>query len=214
LTDLACVTRAIDTNTRFTRLARGAFRTAGDGFFAENTQCTTTGIGLITLGILGARFARRCPTQRLIVTRHARKAIRFARYVLVKTGQTFLAFVLPRNFLIPTGRALEALLVFGKFPRGTGTAKGKTNLSTGKLTNGARHAVVVSVVFVSGGVFGKPIVLANGACLTRIRHRGQSVFGGANSSGGADVARQSVVVVPPTTVARDAILQVAVLFST
>jgi len=133
---------------------------------------------------------------------------------LVKTGQTFLAFVLPRNFLIPTGRALEALLVFGKFPRGTGTAKGKTNLSTGKLTNGARHAVVVSVVFVSGGVFGKPIVLSNGACLTRIRHRGQSVFGGANFSGGADVARQRVVVVPPTTVARDAILQVAVLFST
>jgi hypothetical protein len=98
------------------------------------------------------------------------------------------------------------LLVFGKFPRGTGTAKGNAGFSIGQLTNGARHAVVVFVVFVSGVVFGKPIVLANGACLARIRHRGRSVLRGANSSGGADVARQRVVVVPSTTVAGDAIL--------
>ena len=62
-------------------------------------------------------------------------------------------------------------------------------------------------MFVSGDVFGKAIVLANGACLARIRHRGQSVLSGANSSGGADVARQRVVVVPTTTVAGNAMLK-------
>jgi len=82
-----------------------------------------------------------------------------------------------------------------------------TALSTGKLPNGARHAIVVCVVFVSGDVFGKAIVLANGACLARIRHRGQSVLSGANSSGGADVARPSVGVVPTTTVAGNAMLK-------
>jgi hypothetical protein len=130
--------------------------------------------------------------------------------VLIKPGQTCVACGFPRNFLLPTGRALDALLVFGKFSRGTRTAKRNTDLSTGKLTDGARHAVDVFVVFVLGDVFGKPIVLANGACLARIRHRGRSVFGGANSSGGADVARQRVVVVPSTTVAGKAILQIAV----
>ena len=211
-TGRAVVTRAIDTNARFTRFARGAFCTAGDGFCACNTQSTTTGIGLFTLGILRACCARRGPNQRLVVTRHARKAIRFAGCVLIKTGQTCLAFVLCRNFLFPTGWALYALLVFGEFPRGTGTAKRKTALSTGKLADGTRHAVVVFVVFVPGDVFGKPIVFANGARLARIRHRGQSILSGANSSGGADLARQRVVVVPPTTVAGNAILQVAVLF--
>jgi hypothetical protein len=122
-TGRAVVTRTIDANARFTRFAHGAFCTAGDGFCAYNTQGTTTGIGLFTLGILRARFARGCPNQRLVVTRHARKAIRFAGCVLIKTGQTFLAFVLCRNFLSPTGWALYALLVFGEFPRGTGTAK-------------------------------------------------------------------------------------------
>ena len=123
LTGLACVTRAIDANARFTRLAHRAFRTAREGFFAQNTRCTTTGIGLFTLGILRARFARRCPTQLLIVTRHTGKAIRFARGVLIKTGQTCMACVFPRNFLLPPDRALGALLVFGKFPCGTGAAK-------------------------------------------------------------------------------------------
>ena len=104
------------------------------------------------------------------------------------------------------------MLVFGEFPRGTGTAKRKTALPTGKLTDGARHAVVVLVVFVPGDVFGKPIVFANGARLARIRHRGRSIFCGANSSGGADLARQRVVVVPPTTVAGNAQFQFAVLF--
>ena len=111
-------------------------------------------------------------------------------------------------------RAVDALLVSGKFSRGTGTAKRKTALTTGKLTDGTRHAVVVFVVFVPGDVFGKPIVFANGARLARIRHRGQSILSGANSSGGADLARQRVVVVPPTTVAGNAVLQVAVLFGT
>jgi len=205
-TGRAVVTRAIDTNARFTRFARGAFRTAGGGFFPKTTRYTTTGIGLFTLRILRARFARRCPNQLLIVTRHARKTIRFARSVLIKTGQTCITCVFPRNFLLPPDRALGALLVFGKFPCGTGAAKRNTGFPIGYLPNGTRHAVVVFVVFVLGDVFGKPIVLANGACLARIRHRGRSVLRGANSSGGADVARQRVVVVPSTTVAGDAIL--------
>jgi len=115
--------------------------------------------------------------------------------------------------LILPSRALDALLVSGKFSRGTGAAKRPTVFPIGQLTNGARHAINVFVVFVSGDVFGKPIVFANGACLARIHHRGQSVFGGANSSGGANVARQRVVVVPSTTVAGDAVFQIAVLFS-
>ena len=80
-----------------------------------------------------------------------------------------------------------------------------------KLPGRTDHAINVFIVFVSGRVFIKPVVLADRALFARV-HSGQRVLGSTNSSGGANGTGPGVVVVPATSVAGDAILQFAVSF--
>ena len=89
LTGLACVTRAIDANTRFTRLAHRAFRTAREGFFAQNTQCTTTGIGLFTFSVFRAFVAQPMTRCLLVRARNAGQTGSLSLITLTKTNGAF-----------------------------------------------------------------------------------------------------------------------------